>query len=215
MASASSSPASSCKKCPAFPMTGWSMPCAPRIWLAKISAIGPVTGSLSLNATSIGVVLAHSAFHAARLASAAWLSGPDPALRAVLRRRSRPGTARRRRRGRRRSSGDGSLPRRTARLGSRARLGWPHGNSTRSGASAGRRWAARCWPRRCGRSDPDALRQAEARSGRPSPGPRGSPAAGPARRTPARASTPPDGRMYGPRSGSVCPTGRNRPGPDK
>jgi hypothetical protein len=56
-------------------MTGWSMPCAPRIWLAKISAIGPVIGSLSLNATSIGVVLAHSAFHAAPLASAAGSSG--------------------------------------------------------------------------------------------------------------------------------------------
>ncbi len=52
-------------------MTGWSMPCAPRIWLAKIPAIGPVIGSLSLNATSIGVVLSHSAFHAARLASVA------------------------------------------------------------------------------------------------------------------------------------------------
>ena len=65
------------------------MPRAPRIWLAKIGPIGPVIGSLSLNATSIGVALSLSAFHAARLAAEAGSSGlvginPGMALGPIL-----------------------------------------------------------------------------------------------------------------------------------
>jgi len=46
------------------------------VFLEEMSAaIGAVIGSLSLNATSIGVGLAHSAAHAARLASVAGSSG--------------------------------------------------------------------------------------------------------------------------------------------
>jgi hypothetical protein len=43
--------------------------------LVEYAAIGPVIGSESLNATSIGVGLAHNAAHAARLASVAGSSG--------------------------------------------------------------------------------------------------------------------------------------------
>ena len=43
------------------------MPCAPRISRWKIAAIGPVMGSLSLNATSMGVGLTDSLAHATGL----------------------------------------------------------------------------------------------------------------------------------------------------
>ncbi|GAB4963516.1 hypothetical protein MAHJHV54_29290 [Mycobacterium avium subsp. hominissuis] len=51
------------------------MPCAPRISRWKMAAIGPVMGSLSLNATSMGVGLTASLAHAALLAAAAGSSG--------------------------------------------------------------------------------------------------------------------------------------------
>ena len=89
---------------------------------------------------------------------------------------------------------------------------WLHGSATRSRALADRRWAVRCWRRRPVRSGPDARQPLVGRSDRPSPDRRVRPVAGPARRTPAyhRFDASCISVVLDP--GGFCSDGRNRPG---